>query len=1332
MENTTQNPKMDWEAKDLSTAFKKFKDHAEFMFCGPLDKKPEAVKCSYLMIWSGEKGRELFSTWDLSDTQKKKLQSYYEKFDEYCKPKTNVVYNRYKFKTKTQAENESFEQFTTELRILIKECSYPAAMQDELIRDHIIFGLKSNDIREKLIREGSDLSLEKCLDIARTHEISQEQSQQMDGACVQAIQRPGRPQNQMQHQRRQQNEPQNQRRQQYQMQNQRRQQNQPQHQRRQQQCDYCGMSHIQGECPAYGIECNYCAKLNHYEKMCRKKKRERQQNVNEVNNPSPDFDGSDSEFVVSTLKHDKILNQAFVKVGIGCSHLKMKIDTGAQVNVIPASHYRSLGIKGPLCSTNSRLTAYGGKPLTVQGHINIPCTYNGITSNADFYIVDAPGSEPLLGLQTSISLGLLNLLLAINTELPLTKDTIMHTYADVFEGIGRLPGECEIRIKDNAIPIVHPPRKVPIAIREKLKSELDRMVTLDIISKVSEPTEWVNSLVTVQKPDGSLRICLDPKDLNNAIIRPHYPSKTIDDIIPSLSGATVFSKFDARSGYWSIALTEQSSFLTTFNTPFGRYRFLRLPFGTKNSNDLFQQKMDECLENLPGVQSLVDDIVVYGTDKASHDRNVHMFMTRCREKGIKLNPGKSVISQDQIPFFGHILSADGLKMDPSKVKAINEMPPPSNRSELETVLGMITYLQRFAPNLSDLTKPLRQLLSKDVEFIWDACQDEAFNKIKTVITQEPGQVLRFFDPKKQVTLQVDSSKSGLGAVLFQDEHPVCFASKSLTQTEINYAQIEKELYAIVFGCKRFHEYVYGRKIVVQTDHKPLLAIFKKNLHSAPPRLQRMLLQLQPYDIDLRFLSGKDIPVADTLSRKYLPQTHPEFAAELDSHVHMIISNMPVTDQKMKQIIDGTSSDPQSSQLMTVILDGWPNDRSQCPKELLEFWNFRDELSVINEVILKGNKILIPKVCRADMLKVIHGSHLGVEKCTQRAREVLFWPNMTTDIRNTVLACPICIEHRNENTKEPMQPSDIPDRPWQIAATDIFHWNNMDYILLVDYYSRYFEVSMIPDTKSSTVINKLKSFFSRHGIVETLISDNARQYTSHDFKVFADTWDFTHKTSSPTYSQSNGLAERTVQTIKAMFTKAKQAGSDPYLAILEYRNSPLLCGKSPAQLLMSRQLRAALPLTSGQLNPQVANQLLVQTRMASNKQRSKEYYDRSAHPLQPLQIGDSVRIRFGRSWKPANVTRKVNNRSYIVKTPDGTQYRRNRRHLLYSKEQAPFLTNQHLQMTSNQQISRNNTLNMPANSNNSAIKPPSESVRNGTDSYTSRSGRSIKPPVKLNL
>ncbi len=238
-------------------------------------------------------------------------------------------------------------------------------------------------------------------------------------------------------------------------------------------------------------------------------------------------------------------------------------------------------------------------------------------------------------------------------------------------------------------------------------------------------TQWI----VVERPQtGKLRVCLDPHDLNKAILRPHYPMKNLEDILPDLAGSHCFSKLDTRSAYWTIQLSNDSSYLTTFNSPYGRYRYLRLPYGLKSSQDLFQRKLEECLEGLAGVVAIVDDVIVHGRTRQEHDQNLHMVLRRMAEKGVKLNDDKLEVGVSQVQYFGHTLTAQGIKPDPSKVSAINDMPAPRNRAELETVLGMVNYLSKFAQNLAEITSPLRKLLAEDVLFSWDKPQDDAFQK----------------------------------------------------------------------------------------------------------------------------------------------------------------------------------------------------------------------------------------------------------------------------------------------------------------------------------------------------------------------------------------------------------------------------------------------------------------------------------------------------------------------------------------------------------------------------------------------------------------------------
>ncbi len=398
------------------------------------------------------------------------------------------------------------------------------------------------------------------------------------------------------------------------------------------------------------------------------------------------------------------------------------------------------------------------------------------------------------------------------------------------------------------------------------------MVKMGYIAKVDQPTEWVSSMVTVVR-NGKIRICIDPSDLNKAIKREHYPMRTIEEVVSAILGAKVFSVLDAKSGFLQIELDEASSLLTTFNTPIGRFRWLRLPFGLKCSPEIFQRIMDEMLEGISGAISIMDDILIAAPTEKEHDVILHKVIQRATSYNLSLNFDKCHIKQSAVPYVGHLITAEGLKADPAKIEAVKSMPAPINKDGVRRFLGFVTYLSKFLPNLSEVDAPLRQLLKTDVKYVWQPAQQQAFDKLKDLCTQSP--VLKFFDPSKSVEIFCDASSSGLGAVLLQDDHPVAFSSRSLTDTETRYSQIEKEMLSIVHACTKFHNFIFGNHVTVYNDHKPLEDIFKKALLSTPMRIQRMCLRLQWYDLTVRYRRGKDMELPDTLSRAQLPEKKSE-------------------------------------------------------------------------------------------------------------------------------------------------------------------------------------------------------------------------------------------------------------------------------------------------------------------------------------------------------------------------------------------------------------------------------------------------------------------------
>lgn len=456
-----------------------------------------------------------------------------------------------------------------------------------------------------------------------------------------------------------------------------------------------------------------------------------------------------------------------------------------------------------------------------------------------------------------------------------------------------------------------------------------------------------------------------------------------------------------------------------------------------------------------------------------------------------------------------------------------------------------------------------------------------------------------------------------------------------------------------------------------TDHRPLESILKKPIAKASPRLQRMMLQLQRYTLEVKYIPGKYMYVADTLSRAFIKGESSCGAAEdVEVMVHSLVNNLPVSTDKMGELKEATRTDETLQQLKFTIRRGWPRKIGSLPQELQHYWNVRDELHEAEGLLFLGDRIVVPKKLRPDMLQLIHESHQSADKCKTRGRTVLYWPGMSQDIETIVGRCHICLKFRASNPKEPLIPHDVPERPWQKVAADIMTFKSRDYIVAVDCYSKYPEIALLENKTASNVIIHLKSIFARHGIPEEMMSDNM-PFASQEFTNFGRDWGIKLTTSSPNFPQSNGQSERAVQTLKRILKKADCEGRDPYVALLEYRNTPVAGALfSPAQMLMSRMLRAKLPARSRLLTPQVVS---AQCQLQQRQDKYKQYYDRGSKRLTELQPGSVVRVRHENVWEPAVVMRKEGHpRSYIV-TREGREYRRNRRHLMNTAEKQPETT-----------------------------------------------------------
>ena len=906
-----------------------------------------------------------------NDEEKNDIAVVMKLWDDYCIGKTNVIYERYKFNNRNQDQYESIEEYVTVLRSLVETCEFQG-LKDELIRDRLVCGIKDNGVRKKLLQE-SKLTLDRCVDVCRAAEATKNQVKEItnketaEGVSVDKLEtRDYRKYRETK----------------------------ATHGTIIIECKYCGKKHVNNKekCPAYGKKCAKCGKSNHFAIKCKSSvsTQSGSQNFAKAVNESSD---SEEEIFMLTVNNgfDK---KICATMEINGQRVKMQIDSGASCNILPKLFLPpnievQKKTKDLVTYSNTRMSSLGTARVSFRN------MKNRKKYRAEFVIVEG-NYTPIIGARAAQQMNLIvvqkhNILQVSSSDDsqpqndgPLTKENVLEEYGDLFNGLGKMEGKLHLEIENDAKPVVMPPRRVPIAVKGKLQAELQRLEKLGVIAKQEGPTVWVSSLVVSEKPNGKVRVCIDPLHLNKVVKRSHYRLPIIEEILPELAEARVFTKVGLKDGFLQVELDPESSKLTTFQTPWGRYRWLRLPFGIAPAPENFQQKLDQNLEGLRGVYKIADDILITGQGsepEKDHDSNLLRLLQRCRERNIKLNETKFEFKCTSIAFIGHTLTSRGLQPDPSKIEAITKMEKPRDVEAVRRLIGMVMYLAKFLKGLSSVCEPLRRLTHKYTQWEWKQQYEDAFEKIKELVSTAP--VLKYFNPTEPTEGQGDASSTGLGFVLTQNDQPVTFASRALTSAETRYSQIEKELLAQVFGLEHNHQYAYGRKITLWTDHKPLVSISRKPLATAPKRLQRLLLRLAQYDTEIHFKPGKEMYVPDTLSRAHLKSCE-RSAAEIETeHVHAT-QFLPMSEPQITEIQQETAKDDTMQHLMEIIRNGWPENKSHVPSDVQPFYNIRDELATQDGVIFKGQGSVIPHSLRQKIKEKIHSAHTGIQGCLRRA------------------------------------------------------------------------------------------------------------------------------------------------------------------------------------------------------------------------------------------------------------------------------------------------------------------------------------------------------------
>lgn len=893
-----------------------------------------------------------------------------KKLDEYFSPKQSKIYERHLFRLLKQEPGEKFEKFLVRLRNQGSKCKF--VNQEDNIIDQIVEKCSSKDLRKKILTLGDDATLEKIIAQANAIEAVERQLSDYGQASQTSII------------------------------------NKIDVKKNDSEilgCSRCGSIQHTGDsnvCPAKDKQCLKCGFVGHFRSKCRTRASKRKSSILTATNRHPhkkarrsnndqnrygnnQNEESQAKTGVNYIFH--IDADATMKCNVGGVPIDMIIDSGSKCNILSDKTWNYLKTcrveaRNQICKPDKTFLAYGSdKPLTVIGSFDTDIQIGDQVQSGTFYVVKG-GTRDLLGKDTAMSLKVLKLGLGVyqvsDNSFPKIKNIQLH-----------------ISIDKTVKPVAQPCRRVPIPLEEKINDKIDELVKLDIIEPVKFPSGWVSPIVPVLKPDGDVRVCVDMRCANMAIVRENHPLPTMDQLLPKFKKARVFSKLDIKDAFHQVEISEDSRDITTFITGKGLYRYKRLMFGISCAPEHFQKILERILLPCDGVVNFIDDIVVYGESNSEHDARLNKVLVLLKENNILLNQNKCVFNVKSIKFLGHELSVDGIKPLASYVKVVENFREPSSIEEVQSFLGLINYVNKWIPNMATKSEPLRRLLTLKlgkkaaIGSHWGPEQSQSFKSLKESLSNI--HTLGYYDPNDKTTVMADASPVGLGAVLIQSDNNgprvIAYGNKSLTDVEKRYCQTEKEALALVWAVEHFKIYLFGKESFdLVTDHKPLEVIFGSR--SKPcARIERWVLRLQSYNFRVLYKPGKT-NIADCLSR--LCATNNPQPFEDEHHINQIVQLARPCAIGMDIMTEASLQDNEIKLVKEAL------SSNNWDPVINIYRIFQTELWTHEGLLLRGTKIVIPLKLRHQVLAAAHEGHPGIGAMKARLRTKVWWPKIDSD------------------------------------------------------------------------------------------------------------------------------------------------------------------------------------------------------------------------------------------------------------------------------------------------------------------------------------------------
>lgn len=750
-------------------------------------------------------------------------------------------------------------------------------------------------------------------------------------------------------------------------------------------------------------------------------------------------------------------------------------------------------------------------------------------------------------------------------------------------------------------PIRVTPRRLPLCHRATVQDQLEWMLEKRIIRPSSSP--WSAPIVLVRKKNGESRMCIDFRDLNAITVKDRFPLPRIDDTLDDLAGAKIFSTLDLASGYYQVPVTEEDRQKTAFSTHKGLYEFCKMPFGLCNAPATFQRLMTTVLNGSVGTRCLIylDDIICYSRDFDEHLQNLESIFMKLQEAGLTLNPHKCRLFQRQVLFLGHVVSSDGVHVDPKKIDHIQNWPTPQTKSEVKSFMGLASYYRRFVKCFSDIATPLFALSGKE-RFEWTPECSTAFQLLKDRLASAP--VLAYplaENSAANFVLDTDASSTAIGAILSQvvdgKERVVAFSSKALSKAQRNYCTTRRELLAVVHFCHEFRPYLLGRHFRLRTDHSSLQWL--RGLKEPDGQVARWLLALQEFDFAIEHRPGKQHTNADAMSRHPRHQGWESCPACKDSQATSDVEDFsepaPLHFISRDTVYEKQLED-HDIQIVRVAVQ---NDRTLDDDERkdLSEWGLRLDNQLRNLIVhnqqLKihhqgRTKLVVPPSLSEAILQDLHsgpgGGHYGSSKLKDKVESRFWWPGYAQDVKNMTEKCRICAQHKDppRKARAPLVPIRV-HGPNEMLGMDMVGplsttpRGNRYLLVMIDFFTRWTEVVPVKDQRAATITPEIfNHWISRHGVPRRIHTDQGSNFESETFLSFCRQLNIQHSHSSALHPEGNGMTERFNRTLKMLLKTHNTTDTDWDLTVpsclMAYRATQQASTKhSPYQLLYGREM-----------------------------------------------------------------------------------------------------------------------------------------------------------------